>query len=352
MGAPLIIPLLKRWHKWNGLMIWCGWSLCILGILAGSFTKTLPGLIITQGIMYGAGFVIFYYPIISLVNEFWVARRGMAYGLICSATGVSGIVMPFTLESLLHKYGYATTLRAVAVALVTLTGPLIPFLKGRIPVSETSVSAPTDWGFLRKKLFWIYTASNLMQGLGYFFPSLYLPSYATAVGLSSRDGAVLLAIMSVAQVGGQFSFGYLSDRKIPLGLLAAVSTTISATAAFAVWGLARSFTVLIVFALIYGFFGAGYSAMWGRMGTAVAGDTNAAFAAFGILNFEKGVGNVLAGPIGASLLVDGVSVKTYGAEKYEGIVLFTGSCMVASALSVCFSLWNGSGVLSRVRASQ
>ncbi|KAF2105583.1 MFS transporter, MCP family, solute carrier family 16, member 10, variant [Lophiotrema nucula] len=330
MGAPIIIPLIKRFTKYRNRMIWFGWPICILALLAGSFAKTLGALIFTQGIMYGFGFVIFYYPIISMVNDFWIARRGMAYGLLCSASGVSGIVMPFAFEAMLNKYGYQTTLRAVAGGLVVLTGPLIPLLKGRIPDSEVSVAARTDWTFLRVHLFWIYNVSNFTQGMGYFFPSLYLPSYATAIGLSAKQGALLLAIMSVSQMLGQMSFGYLSDRKLPLNLLIGLSTVMSTIAIFACWGLARTFTLLILFSIVYGYFGAGYSAMWARMGTAVSGDPTAAFAAFGVFNFGKGVGNVLAGPIGGSLVVDAVDKHRYAAMKFEGAVLFAGCCMLAS----------------------
>jgi hypothetical protein len=131
LGAPLATPLIRRWPKYRTHMILVGWPLCILGLLAGSFADTLGTLLVTQGIMYGVGFIIFYYPILSMVDEFWIRRRGMAYGLLCSASGASGAVMPVLLQVLLRKYGYQTTLRAVAVALVVLTGPLIPLLKGR-----------------------------------------------------------------------------------------------------------------------------------------------------------------------------------------------------------------------------
>jgi predicted MFS family arabinose efflux permease len=289
--------------------------------------------------MYGLGFVIFYYPILSMVNDFWITRRGMAYGLLCSASGVSGAAMPFAFESMLNKYGYAITLRAVAVGLVVLTGPLIPLLKGRTPDSEVNVAARTDWTFLRARLFWIYSISNLSQGLGYFFPSLYLPSYAASIGLSSTQGALLLAIMSVSQVLGQMSFGYLSDRKLPLNLLIALSTVVSTVAIFACWGLARTFSLLLVFSMIYGYFGAGYVAMWARMGTAVSGDPTAAFAAFGLFNMGKGVGNVLAGPIGGSLVVNSVDKHKYGAMKFEGAVLFAGACMLLSAFTISLCYW-------------
>lgn len=357
MGAPIIIPLTKRFTKYRNRMIWFGcWyqytclihsrplipsgPLCILGLVAGSFAQTLGALIFTQGIMYGLGFIIFYYPIISMVNDFWIARRGMAYGLLCSASGVSGIAMPFAFEAMLNKYGYPATLRAIAIGLVVLTGPLIPLLRSRIPDSDASasVAARTDWTFLSVPLFWIYTLSNLAQGLGYFFPSLYLPSYATLIGLSPRQGALLLAIMGIAQVLGQMCFGYLSDRKVPLNLLLTLSTLMSTIAIFAVWGQAHTFPLLIVFAMVYGYFGAGYVAMWARMGTAVSADSTAAFAAFGLFNLGKGVGNVLAGPIGGALVREAGDGGGYGGGRFEKVVLFAGGCMVVSgcSLGMCY----------------
>ena len=214
--------------------------------------------------MYGAGFILFYYPILSMVNEYWIVRRGFAYGLLCSASGVSGAAMPFAVEKLLQEYGYPTTLRAVAIGLFVITGPLIPLLKPRLPETGASAPARTDWSFLRSSLFWTYSLSNFAMGMGYFFPSLYMPSYALASGMSSTQGALLLALMAVSQVVGQTSFGYLSDRRVSINVLAGCSSVVAAVAVYACWGLARSFGVLIAFALIYGFFGAGYTALWVR----------------------------------------------------------------------------------------
>jgi MFS family permease len=205
LGAPVVIPLIRRWSRYRTQMILVGWPLCIAGLIAGSFADRLSTLILTQGVMYGIGFIIFYYPILSMVDEFWVRRRGMAYGFLCSASGVSGAVTPLVLQALLRRFGHRTTLRAVAVMLVVLTGPLIPLLKGRVG-QQHNVSLRTDWSFLKKRLFWTYSLSNLLMGIGYFFPSLYLPSYASSIGLGSTKGALLLALMSVSQVAGQFTF--------------------------------------------------------------------------------------------------------------------------------------------------
>ncbi|KAF2824631.1 MFS general substrate transporter [Ophiobolus disseminans] len=333
LGAPLVVPLIRRWSRYRTHMILVGWPLCIVGLVAGSFADRLGTLILTQGVMYGMGFIIFYYPILSMVDEFWVRRRGMAYGLLCSASGASGAVTPIVLQLSLRKYGYQTTLRAVAVMLVVLTGPLIPLLKGRIQ-DQHNASPRTDWSFVKKRLFWTYSVSNLLMGIGFFFPSIYLPSYATSIGLSTTQGALLLALMSVSQVAGQFTFGYLSDKKVSLNVLITTSLLVAAAATLSAWGLARSLLPLIIFVLLYGFFGAGYTAMWARMVSAVSEEPSASQSMFGLFCCGKGIGNILAGPIGASLLGLSNSVGGYGHGMYKVIVIFTGVSLLLSAGSL------------------
>lgn len=280
-----------------------------------------------------AGFVIFYYPIISIVNEWWIARRGMAFGVITSAAGASGIVMPFIIEALLDRYGYRTTLRAIAVAMVVLTGPLIPLMRSRLPPSQASAVTKTDWSFISKPLFLVYCFANFTQGFGFFFPSLFLPSYATSMGLSAKNGAMLLSVMSAAQVVGQWTFGILSD-KMGLNPLVLLSTIVTAVACFTSWGLAHHLAPLVVFSILFGFFAYGFSSMRARMGTAVSEEPTAALATFGILTFCQGSGNVLAGPISAGLLSGVVQRDSYGMIRYKALVIFTGGCMLLSALSV------------------
>ncbi|KAH7408495.1 major facilitator superfamily domain-containing protein [Phaeosphaeria sp. MPI-PUGE-AT-0046c] len=334
LGAPLMTPIIRRWAKYRVHMILVGWPLCIIGLVAGSFANTLGTLLLTQGVMYGIGFIIFYYPILSMVDEFWIRRRGMAYGLLCSASGASGAVMPLIIQALLRRYGHQTTLRAVAVALVVLTGPLIPLLRGRNGHEHIS-NLRTDWSFLSKPLFWTYSLSNIFMGMGYFFPALYLPSYAAAIGLGSTKGALLLMLMSVAQVVGQFSFGYMSDKnKISINTLIVTSSSIAAIVTFSLWGLAHSFAPLACFAVVYGFFGAGYTAMWARMVTAVSDEPSASQAMFGLFCAGKGIGNILTGPFSAGLLRVSRGASGYGLGMYQAVVIFTGMCLVLSVGSL------------------
>jgi len=63
-------------------MICIGWLICIVALLSSSFATKLWHLMVTQGILYAMGYVILYYPVLNMVNEWFVKKRGLAYGLM------------------------------------------------------------------------------------------------------------------------------------------------------------------------------------------------------------------------------------------------------------------------------
>ena len=327
-------PLIRRWPRWRRQMIWTGWAISILSLVGASFATSIGALIVTQGALYSLGVTILYFPMISMLNEWFVAKRGLALGLVTAATGVSGVVMPFVLAVLLNKYGYETTLRAFAVALVVLTGPVLPMLKGRLPESPSAMAARSDGSFLRKPLFYFFAASVFCQGLGHFYPTLYLPSYANGLGYSPAVGALLLALFSFMQVFGQISCGYLSDHRVSVEMLAFVFPLISGITILTLWGLARSLTPLVVFSLLYGFWGGGYVVLWAKMGSELSDNSTVALTTFGIFAFLKGVGNVVTGPVSAELIRPQTTLEDYGVGRYKWIVSYSGVCMFVCSITM------------------
>ncbi|KAF7918149.1 uncharacterized protein EAE97_011920 [Botrytis byssoidea] len=331
LGAPLSASLTKRFPKHQTHQIWFGLPICILGLVAGSFCDSVQGLIWTQGVMYGCGFLTLTYPIVSMINEWWIARKGMAFGLISAASGVSGAGMPFIIQFLLEKYGYKTALRIISVGITILTVPLLPLLKGRLPPSERSRLARTNWGFLKNKLFYIYGSATLIYGMGFFYPGVYLPSFATNIGLSGTQGAAILAVMSVAQVAGQFACGYLSDKNFSVNALAVGCTIMATISSLLLWGFAKSMGLLIAYGVVYGFFGYGFSTMRVAMGKLICSDPGSVVSIYSIFICLQGVGNVLVGPISGTLLGEKVVLGGYGVERYRDMVIYTGCCMAGCA---------------------
>ena len=54
LGGPVMAFFIRRYQHYRLHIIWIGWPLCILGLVAGSFANSLGPLIFTQGIMYGS----------------------------------------------------------------------------------------------------------------------------------------------------------------------------------------------------------------------------------------------------------------------------------------------------------
>ncbi|RSL85418.1 hypothetical protein CEP52_016156 [Fusarium oligoseptatum] len=264
LGAPFATPLVKRFQRWQRHMVLVGTATCILSLLGASFARSVNELIATQGVLYGTGFLLLYFPLLSMLNEWFVQRRGFAYAIVYAGGGFSGVGLPFLFEWLLGRWGHCEALRIFVVIQAVLLVPILPLLRGRLPVSSRTTVQPVDLSFLKKPVFWVLAASNLSQSLAYYIPSLYLPTFASAMGLPGAMGALVLAAHNLATVVGQLGFGYLSDRVNDIFILVIITTLVSSVATLTLWGLAHSLTPLILFTIVYGLFAGAYVVFWPR----------------------------------------------------------------------------------------
>src|SRR5271154_1026404 len=64
-----------------------------------------------------------------------------------------------------------------------LIGPTLYFFKPRIPLSRTRrlpvVGFAVGFSFVKTRTFWALQLGNVVQGLGYFIPALYIPSISS-----------------------------------------------------------------------------------------------------------------------------------------------------------------------------
>ena len=94
--------------------------MCI-ALAAASFANTVTQLILTYGVLYGLGGSICYAPTISFVDEWFIRRKGLAFGIMWAGTGVAGLLLPLVMQWLLNSYGFRSTLRIWSLALFILT---------------------------------------------------------------------------------------------------------------------------------------------------------------------------------------------------------------------------------------
>lgn len=360
--AFLFAPAIAYFCQYHSLDIRCyiitGWMLCVMSLLASVFCKSLGGLVVTQGLLYGVGTALVDIPLLSLLNTWFQKRRGIAYGLLFGGADLMGIAYTFLLTRLLSAYGLKITM-AVLVAITFCFGGLpILFLKVRqhdlnIPSrqkcstssaddsSSITPQSQTTWiaqlpskRYYQRPIYYIFTIANILQALAFYLPFIYLPSFTTGLGHSVNWSAFVLSAANLAQVFGEVGFGQLSDQ-FHVKYLVILSTTVASISAFVLWGLfaAKSIAALLVFAFMFGCFGSGFLALWARMGT-LFGEKDAQMV-FSTLCTGRGVGSIVSGPISSVLLSHSgriISKVDFGAGKYAGVVLFVGACMASSAV--------------------
>ncbi|OJD10735.1 hypothetical protein AJ78_08337 [Emergomyces pasteurianus Ep9510] len=329
LGTPFAAPLIRRFHAWRQAMVVAGSVICVLSLVWASFANSVPELIASQGALYGIGVLVVYAPLVSMLNEWFIERRGFAYGVVFAGGGVSGVGLPFLTEWLLATYGYRTALRGIAVAQAVSVVPILPLIKGRLPSTSQNDKAAVEFDFVSNPQFWVLTFSNLFQGFAIYVPSIYLPTFATLAGLSPRMGALLLSAFNIASTLGQVGFGHLSDRFNNIYILVFITTFVSAVASFFVWGYAQSLAPLLAFALLFGLFGGSYVVFWPKFALL----SKDHLFLYGLMAFGKGVGNVVTGPITARLLALPAS-SGYGLGTYKHVIIYTGTLLLASSVGI------------------
>ncbi|KAI2469799.1 MFS general substrate transporter [Annulohypoxylon bovei var. microspora] len=328
-------PHLRQWFLRVGLLLTTG---CLT---ASSFATSAGQLIAIQGVLHAVGCGLLFSPTSLYLDEWFHARKGLAYGAMWSGKSGAGAGMPFLTSALLGRYGVGTTLRAYAVASALLTLPPIFLMRDRPTTNSngdgsTSDSSPrpatgrVSFAFARSPTFWVLQSGNVLQSLGYLLPSTYLASYADALGFPSVTGPVFLALISLASVPGSLLIGLLNDTGLAATTVILISSLGSALPVFLLWGLGgRRVAVLVVFTLLYGFFAGGFSSTWSgimremqRRDRAV--DTGLIFA---LLLGGRGLGFVLSGPVGGALLeTDSLKAQDFSgyATQYGPMILYTG----------------------------
>ena len=64
-----------------------------------------------------------YNPFLFYLDEWFIKRKGLAFGIFWAGSGVGSSVLPLLMEWGLYRYGFRTTLRAWAILVVSTRYP-------------------------------------------------------------------------------------------------------------------------------------------------------------------------------------------------------------------------------------
>ncbi|CAI7592211.1 unnamed protein product [Penicillium palitans] len=327
----ILVPKIARWVSTIGVVIMC------LSLALSSFSTNVMHLILSQGLGFGIGGCFAYTPTILFMSEWFDKRKGLAFGIVWGGSGVSGIVFPLAIQWLLNQYGIEATLQISSVTLFILAVPFLYFHRPRLHTTEIAYHR-LNFRFLYNKVFIIYQLGNTLEAIGFFLPTIYLPSYARSLGASDYMASLTVVLVNLFTVFGCVIMGFLSDRyHITTCIL--MSTVGTVIAVFFIWGFAATIPPLYVFCIAYGLLAGGFSSTWAGVSHEVqkANPSADATVIFPFMETGRGIGNVASGPLSEALLKAdnwrGHALGAYG-SGYGALVVCTGATALIGGFSV------------------
>lgn len=165
------------------------------------------------------------------------------------------------LQWLLNSRGHQTALHAWSVFLVVLGGPLLYFVRPRLPISRISQARRLDFKFLLNSTFLIYEAGNSLEAMGYYLPTIYLSTNARSLGASNIEASLTVVLFNLASVFGCVIMGSMVDRYHATTSILD-STLPSTIAVFLIWGFSVNLAPLYIFCIFYGVFAGSFTSTW------------------------------------------------------------------------------------------
>lgn len=330
-GALPLNPILSRTSQ--PARITTAGALILAGALGLASTATrVWHLVLTQGLLYGLGNCLFYFPALALAPEHFAARRGTAMGVALSGAGLGAVAYSLALEALLARLGTRWALRALALANLALGLPVaLACPRSRFPSGARRRRTRPSAELARSGTFVLSMAAALLGAAGSLIPVTFLASFSAALGGAPGEGATLVAVFSGVNAAARVAAGLAGDA---LGRQNALIASVAACCA-AVGGawlasvLTASRPAWLAFVVLYSVAAGGYNALLPSTVSEVFG-LQAYASVNGFLYFFRGVGYALGSPLAGALLEGGRRL-----EDYRGVVVLDlGLLVVALACLV------------------
>ncbi|KAJ9475618.1 putative transporter ESBP6 [Pseudozyma hubeiensis] len=362
IGCQHFIPLLLRgftsaYPHLHRTMVMVSLVLSALSILIASFSKSIAMLIVFQGVFFGTTSGVLLTPVVLYLGQWFDRRRGFATSVIFMGSGVGGVVFPLVLNALLTSVGFAWTMRVWALAQLTLNGTALYLLKPRIPqqapakVPRASAKQllrliyPGDLRPLLSPIAMIYFVVIMLQAFGWYIVSLYIATYATALGFNSTVSTGILSAFNASAIIGYLITGPAID-KLSFTLAMAVSTSLCAITALLLFGFATSLAIVLVFVLTFGAAGGGFGCFITPIARDVSTMTNSDNALqFLAWMFIRGIAAVSGPLIGSALYRPSVITEhprggDYGINGFRDLIIFVGTSMsFATVAALAAHFW-------------
>ena len=204
-------------------------------------------------------------PCSFVISNWYESRRGTAMALAFVGTAAGGMLMSPVAEWIIRNYDWRTAFMAAGIEILVLVIPITLFLirtrpsdMGLEPYGSNDTATGDEeevWGVSEKEafalpVFWLIAIVVLLvavatAGLGFNYVAFLRDS-----GHSAKSAAFAWAVIMGAMLLGKLATGLIADRWGSKKTIAAASIVFAAS--FMMLPFARSYSVVMLFAVVYG----------------------------------------------------------------------------------------------------
>jgi MFS family permease len=230
--------------------LFIGIALETASLIGASFASTIWQLFLSQGICFGLGMGFLFVGSVGIVPQWFTTRRSLANGFSTCGSGLGGLIYSLATGAMLQTIGLAWAFRVlgiVACVVNTVCSLLIRDRNKAIGSSQLSFDAK----LFKRPEYLLLCAYGWFSILAYVVLIFSLANYANAIGLSASQAAIVSALFNLAQAFGRPPIGYFSDSIGRINM-AGLMTLLSGVFVLLIWVFAKSYGVLVFYALIGG----------------------------------------------------------------------------------------------------
>jgi MFS family permease len=285
-------------------------------------------LLLSQGVCSAIGVAAIFQPAMGCIPGWFSRRRGAAYGIISTGSGIGGVVFPIMVSRLMGRVGYAWTMRIGAFVILVLLGIANLTVRARGTRTGKKMCREGLVKPFREAKMVLLVLGFMCLTFGVFIPINYIVVQAVDAGMSAALAQYLVAILNAGSLLGRLSAGLCSDRVGAYNIFVCV-VFLAGVVVLGLWIPAAGNAAIIVFAVVFGFTTGAYVSLAPALVVGISPLEEIGYRT-GLMFLFASVGGLTTSPIGGAILQrDGGSYT--GMKAFSGVMLLVGTGFVVAA---------------------
>ena len=246
-----------------------GVALETLALIGASFTHEIWQLFLSQGVCFGFGMGFLFVGSVGIVPQWFTKKRSLANGVGTAGSGLGGLMYSLATNAMIDRLGVGWAFRILGILACAVNCTCAILIRDRNKAIG-SIQLAFDYRLFKRPAFLLVLGWGFFSMMGYIVLLFSLPNYAVSIGLSARQGSIIGAILNLGQALGRPLVGIFSDKAGRINL-AGLCTFIAGLFCLVIWIFAKSFGVLVFFALFVGTVAGTFWTTIGPVGAEVVG---------------------------------------------------------------------------------